>query len=153
MSPASGKPLYPTPSCALGSRFPLATLCRGRCLEQYGAGEPYLPVLDGLSNLLSGTAGKLVADVLRSRAPTWCLQFPAFFGSAVSGSDDTVERLCRETVGATKERMLREIVDALGTLASTAPVVFHFEDLHWADPSSIDLLRRLARTRESGDCW
>ena len=64
------------------SRLPVAAICRGRCLEQYGASEPYLPVLDALSNLLSGTAGKLVADVLRSRAPTWCLQFPAVFGSA-----------------------------------------------------------------------
>ena len=34
------------------SRFPFSTVCRGRCVEQYGAGEPYLPVLDALSNLL-----------------------------------------------------------------------------------------------------
>jgi len=122
------------------SRFPFSTVCRGRCVEQYGAGEPYLPVLDALSNLLCGTAGKLVADVLRSCAPTWCLQFPAFFGS-----NDALERLYRETVGATKERMLREMLDALGMLASTAPVVFHFEDLHWADLASIDLLRRLCQ--------
>ena len=78
--------------------------------------------------------------MLRSRAPTWCLQFPAVFGS-----NDALERLYRETVGATKERMLREMVDALGAMASTAPVVFHFEDLHWADPSSVDLLRRLCQ--------
>ena len=44
-----------------------------------------------------------------------------------------------------KERMLREMVDALGALASAAPVVLHLEDLHWADPSSIDLLRRLCQ--------
>ena len=31
----------------VGSRFPLATLCRGRCLEQYGAGEPSLPYSTG----------------------------------------------------------------------------------------------------------
>ena len=60
-------------------------------------------------------------------------------------ANDALERLYRETVGATKERMLREMVDALGSLASTAPVVFHFEDLHWADPSTIDLLRRLCQ--------
>ena len=91
------------------SAFPSATLCRGRCLEQYGAGEPYLPVLDSLSGLLSGPGREFVADVLRSHAPTWCLQFPAFFGS-----NDALERLYRETVGATKERMLREMVDASG---------------------------------------
>jgi DNA-binding winged helix-turn-helix (wHTH) protein/tetratricopeptide (TPR) repeat protein len=122
------------------SRFPMARLGHGRCLEQYGAGESYLPVLDAFSRLLSGSDGEFVARVLRSRAPTWCLQFPAVFGSG-----DGLERLYRETVGATKERMLREIVDALGALASAAPIVLHLEDLHWADPLSIDLLRRLCQ--------
>ena len=53
-------------------------LCRGRCLEQYGAGESYLPVLDSLSDLLSGPEHEFVADVLRSQAPTWCLQLRRF---------------------------------------------------------------------------
>ena len=65
--------------------------------------------------------------------------------AAVFGSNDALERLYRETVGATKERMLREMVDALGALASDAPIILHFEDLHWADPLSIDLLRRLCQ--------
>jgi DNA-binding winged helix-turn-helix (wHTH) protein/tetratricopeptide (TPR) repeat protein len=120
------------------SRFPFVTVCGGRCLELYGAGESYLPFLDALSGLLSGPSGKFVADVLRSHAPTWCLQFPAFFGSA-----ESLEFLYRETVGATKERMLREMADALGAVASVSPLVLHLEDLHWADVSSVDLLRRL----------
>jgi DNA-binding winged helix-turn-helix (wHTH) protein/tetratricopeptide (TPR) repeat protein len=120
--------------------FPAARFCRGRCLEQYGAGEPYLPILEALSELLSGSDGEFVADVLRSRAPTWCLQFPAVFGS-----DGAMERLYRETVGATKERMLREMVDALGALASAGPVLLHIEDLHWVDHSSINLLGRLGQ--------
>ena len=122
------------------SRYPALKLSQGRCLEQYGAGEPYLPILDSLSALLSGPEREFVADVLRSYAPTWCLQFPSVFAS-----DDAREQLYRETVGATKERMLREMVDALGALASAAPLVLHFEDLHWADPSSTDLLRRLCQ--------
>jgi predicted ATPase len=120
--------------------FPSALLCQGRCLEQYGVSEPYLPVLDLLSNLLSGPNGKVVADVLRSSAPTWRLHFPSVFGT-----NALLEDLHQETLGATKARMLREVVDALSTLASTTPVVLHFEDLHWADPLSIDLLRRLCQ--------
>jgi tetratricopeptide (TPR) repeat protein len=120
------------------SRYPAAKLSQGRCLEQYGAGEPYLPVLDSLSALLSGSDREFVAGVLRCYAPTWCLQFPSVFAS-----DEARARLYRETVGATKERMLREMVDALGALALAAPLILHFEDLHWADPSSTDLLRRL----------
>ena len=122
------------------SRFPAARFCRGRCLEQYGSGEPYLPILEALSELLSGPDGELVADVLRSRAPTWCLQFPAVFDS-----NEALERLYRETVGATKERMLREMVDTLGALTSAGPVVLHLEDLHWVDHSTIDLLSRLCQ--------
>lgn len=122
------------------SRYASAKFSQGRCLEQYGTGEPYLPVLESLSALLTGPDHEFVADVLRSRAPAWCLQFPSVFAS-----DDARERLYRETVGATKERMLREMVDALRALASAAPLVLHFEDLHWADPSSTDLLRRLCQ--------
>lgn len=115
-------------------------ISRGRCLEQYGPGESYLPFLDSISDLLSAPDAEDVADLLRSRAPTWCLRFPAVFSS-----NGALEGLYRETVGATKERMLREIVDALETLAAAAPLVLHIEDLHWADPASIDLLGRLCR--------
>src|SRR4029434_2420708 len=73
-------------------------------------------------------------------APTWCLQLPAAFASGRA-----LEKLRQETIGATKERMLREMGDALGALAANSPVVFVLEDLHWADPSSIDLLRHLCQ--------
>jgi tetratricopeptide (TPR) repeat protein len=53
--------------------------------------------------------------------------------------------LQRETIGASKERMLREMGDALEALASVTPLVVMLEDLHWADPSSIDLLRHLCQ--------
>ncbi len=113
-------------------------LGRGRCVEQYGPGEAYLPFLDALGGLLGGPGGARVASVLRTHAPTWCLQLPAAFGS--SGN---LEQLQRETIGATKDRMLRELGDALVALSTFAPVVLVLEDLHWADPPSVDLLRHL----------
>src|SRR5215208_7254596 len=75
----------------------------------------------------------------RSYAPTWCREVPTAFAS--SGS---LEKLQQDTIGATKERMMRELGDALGMLASASPVVLLLEDLHWADPSSVDLLRHLS---------
>jgi tetratricopeptide (TPR) repeat protein len=48
-------------------------------------------------------------------------------------------------MGATKERMLREMGDALGALAHARTVVLLLEDLHWADASSADLLRHLCQ--------
>src|SRR5215471_5493307 len=119
--------------------FPNITFCRGRCVEQYGVRESYLPILDSLSELLSGPKRDFVAGVLRSCAPTWCLQFPAVFSST-----DVLNHLYRDTVGATKERMVREIVDAFAALAAAGPVILHLEDIHWADPSTVDVLRRLS---------
>ena len=112
-------------------------LCRGRCSEQYGTGEAYLPFLDAFGALLTGRGGERIAAVLRTHAPTWCLQFQSF---AAGGG---LDQLQRETIGATKERMLREMGDALGAMAASTPVVLLLEDLHWADPSSVDLLRHL----------
>lgn len=56
-----------------------------------------------------------------------------------------LEQLQRETIGATKERMVREMGDALGALAASSPMVLLLEDLHWADPSTVDLLRHLCQ--------
>ena len=103
-------------------------VARGRCVEQYGTSETYLPFLDALGSLLAGTGGARVATVLRSHAPTWCLQLPAAFGSS-----DTQAQLQQETIGATKDRMLRELGDALNALTISVPVVLVLEDLHWAD--------------------
>lgn len=113
---------------------------RGRCVEQYGTGEAYLPFLDALDGLLTGPGREHVAAVLRTYAPTWCLQFPAAF---VSSKD--LERLQWETIGATKARMLREMGEALRVLTAKAPMLLLLEDLHWADPSSTDLLHHLSQ--------
>jgi DNA-binding winged helix-turn-helix (wHTH) protein/tetratricopeptide (TPR) repeat protein len=115
---------------------PALMLASGRAVEQYGTGEAYLPFLDALSTLLREGGDSLPA-MLRAHAPTWCLQLPAFS----SGGD--LDQLRRETAGATKDRMLREMGDALGALSSTAPLLLLLEDLHWADPSTVDLLRHL----------
>ena len=111
---------------------------RGRCVEQYGTGEAYLPFFEALAALLAGRARERATAALRKCAPTWCLQLPA---AIESGS---VERLQQETIGATKERMLRELGDALAALSASTPLLLLLEDLHWADAPSIDLLRHLA---------
>jgi serine/threonine protein kinase/tetratricopeptide (TPR) repeat protein len=122
------------------ARYPGLLLMRGRCVEQYGTGEAYLPFLDALGALLDGPGREKLGAVIRTYAPTWCTQLPAAFGSS-----GTLERLQQETIGATKERMMREMGDALATFATTTPLVMLLEDLHWADPSSVDLLRHLCQ--------
>jgi len=122
------------------ARYPGLLVSRGRCVEQYGTGEAYLPFLDAIGRLLDGPGRERLASVMRTYAPTWCTQLPAAFAST-----GALERLQQETIGATKERMMREMGDALGMFATSSPIALLLEDLHWADPSSVDLLRHLCQ--------
>jgi hypothetical protein len=47
---------------------------RGQCVEHYGTGEPYLPVLEALGELCRGD--RALPGLLRTVAPTWLLQLP-----------------------------------------------------------------------------
>jgi predicted ATPase/DNA-binding winged helix-turn-helix (wHTH) protein len=114
-------------------------ISRGQCLEQYGTSEAYLPVLEAINRLCR--EHRPVVDVLRAHAPMWLLQMP----SLVSASDR--ELLSREVSGATRERMLREMGDALEALTVDTPLVLILEDLHWSDYSTLDLISYLARQR------
>jgi DNA-binding winged helix-turn-helix (wHTH) protein/tetratricopeptide (TPR) repeat protein len=110
---------------------------RGQCLEQYGTGEAYLPVLEAIGQLCREQ--EQLIDVLRARAPMWLLQMP----SLVSPSDR--ESLGRKVLGATRDRMLREMGEALEALTADFPLVLILEDLHWSDYSTLDLISYLAR--------
>jgi tetratricopeptide (TPR) repeat protein len=44
--------------------------------------------------------------------------------------------------------MLREMAEALEALATERPLVLLLEDLHWSDPSTLDLVSAVARRRE-----
>jgi predicted ATPase/DNA-binding winged helix-turn-helix (wHTH) protein len=116
-------------------------VARGQCLEQYGAGEAYLPLLDGLSRLAREPKRSIVIDSLRNHAPTWLVQMP--------GLTTPAERaiLRKNLLTSTHERMLREIAEAIEALAAEVPLVLVLEDLHWGDYSTLDLISYLARRR------
>jgi predicted ATPase len=56
--------------------------------------------------------------------------------------------LQRETIGATREPMLREMVETIDALTTKTTLVLAIEDLHWSDYSTLDLISHLARRRE-----
>ncbi|HEX9136091.1 MAG TPA: AAA family ATPase, partial [Nitrospirota bacterium] len=114
---------------------------RGQCLEQYGTSEAYLPVLEAIGRLCREQTK--VVDVLRAHAPMWLLQMP----SLLSASDR--ELLRRGVFGATRERMLREMGEALEALTADSPLMLILEDLHWSDYSTLDLISFLARQRQT----
>jgi predicted ATPase len=115
----------------------------GQCVEQYGAGEAYLPVLEALGRLGRAAGGKRLVQTLKQHAPTWLEQLPGLL------SDRDVEAVQRRAQGATRDRMRRELVEALDALTQEAPLVLLLEDLHWSDSATIDLLGMLARRREA----
>jgi predicted ATPase/DNA-binding winged helix-turn-helix (wHTH) protein len=116
---------------------------RGQCLEQYGGGEVYLPVLEAISRLAREPGGARVREVLSTHAPTWLAQMP----SLIPATDR--EALRQQMLGATRERMLREMADAIEALTAETPLVLVLEDLHWSDYSTLDLVSYLARRREA----
>lgn len=114
---------------------------RGQCLEQYGAGEPYLPVLDALSRLCQEPGRERVIELLRKHAPTWLAQMPWITASTAKNESQL------NMQGVTRERMLREMAGAVEALTEETPFVLLLEDLHWSDYSTLDLISYLARRR------
>jgi len=120
---------------------PSLRIAHGQCVEGYGGTEAYYPMLEALGQLCRGPGGKRVVEILAARAPTWLVQFPSLL------KPDQRQALRQEILGATRERMLREIREALDTLDMEVPLLFVFEDVQWVDPSSVDLLSAFARQR------
>jgi DNA-binding winged helix-turn-helix (wHTH) protein len=119
-----------------------ALIAQGQCLEQYGSGEAYLPVLEALSRLCQETDQARMIELLRRHAPTWLQQMPWLIDEAERAN------LKSQVIGATRERMVREMAEALEELTSTRGLVFVLEDLHWSDYSTLDLLSYIARRRK-----
>ncbi|MGH8614200.1 MAG: ATP-binding protein [Gammaproteobacteria bacterium] len=114
-------------------------IAHGQCVEHYGAGEAYLPVLDALGRLCRGPGGAGLIALLHQHAPTWLTQMPALLSTV------ELQALHPRVLGATRERMLRELAEALEVLTAADALVLVLEDLHWADVSTLDLLAVLAR--------
>jgi DNA-binding SARP family transcriptional activator/predicted ATPase len=114
----------------------------GQCLEHRGAAEAYMPVLEALGRLCAAPGGEAIVALLAQRAPTWLVQMPWLVTAAA------FETLQQRALGATRERMLREMAESLETLTADRPLLLVLEDLHWADYSTVDLLTRLAHRQE-----
>ncbi len=116
---------------------------RGACVEQYGSGQAYLPVLDAIAALCR--KGDRVIEIFSRHAPTWLVQMPALVRS------EKLEELQRRAGGATQARTLRELAAALDELSSDAPVVIVLDaSPFWpaaASPHASSCWGRTARRR------
>jgi serine/threonine protein kinase/tetratricopeptide (TPR) repeat protein len=130
------------------------TIARGRCSERLAGTEAYLPLLEALESLLACSPafrrndvgsealppeGGTTNSLLKQLAPTWYAQVVPLMGDSEESA-----RLLSEVKAASQERMKRELANFLQAVAQTQPLVIFFDDLHWADVSTIDLLSFLA---------
>ena len=116
------------------SRRGAAWIARGRCSERLGGTDALLPLLEVLDSLVRGESGDQVARIMRRFAPTWYLQVAPSLG------DKTQEALAEQAKTASQERMKRELHAFLEELAGLRPMVLFFDDVHWSDVSTCDLL-------------
>jgi tetratricopeptide (TPR) repeat protein len=115
----------------------------GQCVDQYGAGEAYLPLLEALGRMCRGPQGGQLLALLRRQAPSWLVQMPALLSEA--------ERVAlqREESGTTQARMLRELAEAVEQITAERPLLLVLEDLHWSDASTLAWLSYVARRPEA----
>ncbi|HEX4187753.1 MAG TPA: BTAD domain-containing putative transcriptional regulator, partial [Solirubrobacteraceae bacterium] len=99
-----------------------AAVAVGQCVEHRGAGEPYLPVLEALGRLFRQERGEQLVQLLARYAPTWLSQMPWLV------PDDELEAIRGRIVGATRARMLRELLEALDAIADALPLALVLED-------------------------
>ena len=122
---------------------PAGDICaaRGQCLEQYGEGEAYLPILEALSGLVRDDRSGELGETLARHAPSWVSQL------AVAPNQPAPSR--RDAAMATMPaRMLREMADALEVVTLHRVLILVLEDLQWSDPSTVDLIDCIARRRQ-----
>jgi predicted ATPase len=114
---------------------------RGQCIKSRGAVEAYMPFYEILTTLCTGPSRTRALAVLRRYAPLWLQQMPSLDGAA------KLRPPRHAILGATRERMLREMAEALEALTDERPIALVMEDLHWGDDSSFNLISYLAQRR------
>jgi predicted ATPase/DNA-binding winged helix-turn-helix (wHTH) protein len=114
-----------------------ASVARGQCVEGFGGKEEYYPVMEALSQLCASPDGERACRILAKMAPLWL----AGLGRGSERAVDSAGPL------AEQGRMPGDICAALEELTAQRPLILVFEDLHWADDSTLHLISALARRR------
>ena len=132
---------------ALSSEFARSAVAEGalaaiaRCLPGGAGNDAYYPVLEVLTQLARSGAVKDFVALLSSVAPTWLIQLPWLMPVSMTAGTR------QQVYGTTAHRMIRELCDLLDLLSRDRLLVLVFEDIHWADQATLDLLNAFAARR------
>jgi predicted ATPase len=110
-----------------------ASVARGQCVEGFGGKEEYYPVMEALGQLCASPDGERACRILARIAPVWL--------AALGRGSETGAPF------AAQQRMPGDLCAAFEELAAEKPLVLVFEDVHWADDSTLHLISALARRR------
>ncbi|HEX4428905.1 MAG TPA: AAA family ATPase [Frankiaceae bacterium] len=106
----------------------------GHCLDFAGDSLPYVPFTELFGRLARDTP--ILSDTLLHDAPALARLLP---GKRLITASDEGDRQGAHT----REELFEAVYGALRLAARSAPVLLVIEDVHWADPSTRDLLRFL----------
>ena len=111
---------------------PQWTVARGQCVDGFGDKEEYYPVMEALRRLCASARGVAASAVLARMAPGWL--------RAMGRTNDTANV-------TNSESRPGDLCAALEQMADSQPLALVFEDLRWADASTLQLIAALARRR------
>ena len=130
--------------------------CEGRALS-YETASAYTPVkgiLGGLAGIRAddspGEAWRDLAELVRRALPDRLPEVAPFLGVLIGAElpAEHADRIAYLAPPQLREAIFRSAIELIAALASERPLVLVFEDLHWADSASIDLVLELLNVAE-----
>jgi tetratricopeptide (TPR) repeat protein len=118
----------------LGSAAGFCVLA-GQCIELGAEGLPLAPLVDALRALARTTPADELGELLGPAGSGLARLLPELGPAAAPAAGE----------GLRAGQLLELVLGLLGRLSSVRPVIFVIEDLHWADPSTLDLAAFLVR--------
>jgi predicted ATPase/DNA-binding winged helix-turn-helix (wHTH) protein len=116
-------------------------IARGQCIKSHGASEAYMPFMEAFTGINDKSVRRRIVAILKRYAPLWLSQMPSL------ATPSQLRNLRHPATDATRERMMREMAEALEVMTSATPMILVLEDLHWSDCSTLDLISYWAQRR------
>ena len=124
---------------ARGSHADGALVLTGACLGLSGGDVPYAPIVAALRELAAGPHARVLDELAPEARAELARAVPELAGAA------TTAPAPGDPGAYAQARLFELLLVLLRRLARETPTLLVVEDLHWADPSTLDFLRTSSR--------